>query len=53
MKTALAVLALASMAGCATWTPAARAPLLRTRTAAGAALCGLSPSIPSQLPRGG
>jgi hypothetical protein len=52
MKTALAVLALAVMAGCATRLPAARPPLLRTRTAAGAALCGLTPSIPSPLPRG-
>jgi hypothetical protein len=38
MKTALAVLALAAMEGCATRTPAAPAAALRTRTAADAAL---------------
>jgi hypothetical protein len=46
MKTALAVLALAAMEGCATRTPAAPVPPpLRMRRAVGAALCG--------LPRGG
>jgi hypothetical protein len=46
MKTALAVLALAAMEGCATRTPTAPVPPpLRTRRAVGAALCG--------LPRGG
>ena len=51
MKTALAVLALAAMEGCATRTPAAPpSPPLCTRTAAGAALHGLTPSIRRDCP---